>query len=134
LIYLDSNVFIYAALNSEKLGEKARSLMARVQKGDIKAITCSLTFDELVWSVKKYRTIDHAVRVGEAFLSMPSLAIKAVDVDVLSLALDLIRKYSLHPRDSIHASSAITCQAFEIVSTDVHFDRVKELKRVHLQP
>ena len=46
MIYIDSNVFIYATLNTEELGEKARSLLQTIQQGEEKAETSALTFDE----------------------------------------------------------------------------------------
>jgi predicted nucleic acid-binding protein len=48
------------------------------------------------------------------------------------LALQLIRECHLAPRDAIHAATAIVEKADFIVSTDTHFDRVKELKRKKL--
>ena len=34
MIYLDSNVFLYAAVNTQEPGEKARSLLQKIQQGD----------------------------------------------------------------------------------------------------
>lgn len=69
--YLDSNVFIYAALNQEDIGDRARSLLKEVQEGKQPASTSALTFDELVWAVKKHRDLEEAVIAGEAFLGLP---------------------------------------------------------------
>lgn len=129
MLYLDSNVFIYAALNTEDIGDRARALLRRVEQGEEKASSSALTFDEVVWAVKKYRTLDDAVIAGEAFLNFRGLRLVSVDGDLLALALDLIRRYGLDPRDSIHAASAISGKAEVIVSTDEHFDKVKGLQR-----
>ncbi|MBI2938647.1 MAG: hypothetical protein HYY22_10640 [Thaumarchaeota archaeon] len=43
--YLDSNVFIYADLNQEDIGDRARSLLREVQDGKQPASTSALTFD-----------------------------------------------------------------------------------------
>jgi hypothetical protein len=129
VLYLDSNVFIYAALNTEDIGDRARALLRRVEQGEEKASSSALTFDEVVWAVKKYRTLDDAVMAGEAFLNFRGLRLVSVDGDLLAVALDLIRRYGLDPRDSIHAASTISGKAEAIVSTDEHFDKVKELQR-----
>ena len=63
---------------------------------------------------------------------MPRLNLVSVDEKVLRASLDIMSKYALDPRDSIHAASAILCKADAIVSTDPHFDRVKELPRKQL--
>jgi predicted nucleic acid-binding protein len=54
VLYLDANIFIYAAVNSKELGEKSRSLLQRIQQGEEKAETSVLTFDEVFWVVKKH--------------------------------------------------------------------------------
>lgn len=128
-LYLDANVFIYAALNLEAIGDRARSLLREIQQGKLPAASSALTFDELVWAVKRYRSLEDAATAGEAFLNMPGLKLVDVNGDLLSLALELIRGYQLDPRDSIHAASAVSENAETIVSTDEHFDKIKELRR-----
>jgi len=129
MLYLDANVFVYATLNQEDIGERARLILKEVQEGKISAATSALTFDELVWAVRKYRNLEDAVSAGQAFLNMPSLELLDVKRDVLSLALGLMTRYRLEPRDSIHLASALLENARVIVSTDKHFDKVKEVKR-----
>ncbi len=129
VLYLDSNVFIYANLDHGENGERARSLLEQVQRGRLAAATSGLTFDELIWAVKKHRSVDDAVNAGEAFLRMPGLRILSVDGALLISALELIRKYRLDPRDSIHAASALQENAEVIVSTDAHFEMVRGLRR-----
>ena len=129
MFYLDANVFVYAALNREDIGDRARSLLREVQQGKLAASSSALTFDELVWAVKRHRSLKDAITAGEAFLNMPSLQLVGVNGDLLSAALELIRRYQLDPRDSIHAASALLENAEIIVSTDEHFDKVKEARR-----
>ena len=129
MLYLDSNVFIYAALSVDEIGEKARALLRKVQRGEEQASSSMLTFDELVWAVKKYRSMSEAIAAGEAFLNMPRLTIISVDEAVIRSALDIMRRYELDPRDSIHAASALLSKAETIISMDPHFDKIKELPR-----
>ena len=53
MLYLDANVFIYAAINTQEIGEKARTLLQKIQQGDQQGATSALTFDEVFWSIKK---------------------------------------------------------------------------------
>ena len=55
MIYLDANVFLNAILTREKEGEKARTIIKKLQKGELTAATSALTFDEVFWIVKKHR-------------------------------------------------------------------------------
>jgi predicted nucleic acid-binding protein len=129
MLYLDSNVFIYAALNLDETGERARNVLRKVQQGQEKAFSSVLTFDEIILAVKKYRSVEDAIHAGEAFLNFPNMKIAKVDEELLTLALKLIRKYRLDPRDSIHAATAIIGKAEAIISTDPHFDKIKETQR-----
>jgi predicted nucleic acid-binding protein len=127
VLYLDANIFIYAAVNSKELGEKSRSLLQRIQQGEKKAKTSVLTFDEVFWAVKKH-SLDLAFEACEAMLNFPNLEIVSADREVASVALRIIREYHLAPRDAIHAATALIGKAEAFVSTDPHFDKIKELK------
>ncbi len=128
MLYLDSNVFIFAAVNVEEEGEKAVALLARIQQGELQAITSALTFDEVFWEVKKYRGLEKAMETAEAMLNFPNLEIVSADKEVVLSALQIIREYHLAPRDAIHAATAIAEKA-EFVSKDADFDKVTSLKR-----
>ena len=129
MLYLDANVFIFAALNTEEYGAKAVSLLREIQSGKEQAITSALTFDEIFWAIKKNRGIEKAIESGEAFLNFPNLELILADREVISSALQIIREYHLAPRDAIHAATAIAEKANCIVSADADFDKVKRLKR-----
>lgn len=128
MIYIDSNVFVYAILNTEEIGEKARSLLQRIQQGEEKAETSALTFDEVFWAIKKI-DFEAALEAAQALLNFPNLEIVSVDRDLSLSALQLIKEYHLDPRDAIHAATAIAGKAEVVVSTDPHFDKLRELKR-----
>ncbi len=127
VLYLDANVFIYAIINTEELGEKARSLLGKIQQGEEKAETSALTFDEVFWAIKKHN-LELAFTAAEAMLNFSNLEIVSADKEVVRSALEIIKEYHLAPRDAIHAATAIAEKVDFIVSTDYHFDRVKELK------
>ncbi len=129
MLYVDSNVFIYAVINAEALGEKARGLLRKIQLGEEKALTSALTFDEVFWAVKKYGREAAAVEACQALLNFPNLEIEPVDRELVLLALRLIGEHHLAPRDAIHAATAVTGKADAIVSTDAHFDKMKQPKR-----
>ena len=129
MLYLDSNVFVYSALNRGQIGNKARSLIREIQGGKMLAASSALTFDELVWAVKKYRSLDDAIIAGEAFLGLQGLKLVDVTEEILSSALTLMRKYRINPRDSIHGASALRVDAESIVTADKDFDRVEEIQR-----
>ena len=131
MIYLDSNVFIFATVNTKEPGEKARLLLQRIQQGEEKAETSALTFDEVFWAVKKL-DFEAAIEACQALLNFPNLEIVSADREIAVSALQIIKQYHLSPRDAIHAATAIAGKAEAVVSTDAHFDRIKELRRKSL--
>jgi len=131
MIYLDSNVFIYATVNTAEVGEKARSLLQRIQQGEERAETSALTFDEVFWVVKKLN-FESAFEACQALLNFPNLEIVSVNKKLAMSALQIIKKYRLAPRDAIHAATAMATKAEIVVSTDIHFDKIKGLKRSSL--
>jgi predicted nucleic acid-binding protein len=128
MLYLDANVFIYAAINTEEIGEKARALLQKIQQGDQQAATSVLTFDEVFWSIKK-RKPELASETSYALLNFPNIAIIPADRKLALSALKIINEYNLAPRDALHTATAIAVKADCIVSTDPHFDKIKELTR-----
>ncbi|MDI6883714.1 MAG: type II toxin-antitoxin system VapC family toxin [Hadesarchaea archaeon] len=131
--YVDSNVFIYAAVYDEKgRGGAAKKILSRMAKGEIGACTSSLTWDELVWVVRRIEGWDAAYEEGAKFLQLPNLKILSVD-GVVDLAQKLIENYDIGPRDAIHAACALKNGVREIISDDRGLDRIKEVKRIPLE-
>ena len=129
MLYLDASVFIYAALNRQAIGRRARTLIERVSNGREEAASCALSIDEVVWVVGKHRSREDAVSAGRAFLTVPNLKLLPVNQDTLFSALTLMRRYDLDPRDAIHASTALINRCTAIVSADTHFDTIVEIPR-----
>jgi len=129
LLYLDSGVFIYAALSREQVGNRARQLLRKVKEGKEEAASCALTFDEVAWAVQKHRSREDSVAAGQAFLTLPNLTIFSLGRDVLFASLSLMKAHRFDPRDAIHASAAMLNGCSAIVSADTHFDRLKEIPR-----
>src|SRR4030067_25571 len=98
VLYLDANIFLYATINTEELGEKSRSLLQKIQRGEEEAETSALTVDEVFWVIKKH---NHrlALEACEAMLNFPNLEIVSADREVASSALQIVREYNLAPRD-----------------------------------
>jgi len=132
MIYLDANIFLYAILNKEEKGEKARNLIKKIQKGEIIAGTSVLSFDEVFWGVKKHRDFDKALKATKVFLEIPNLMFFDVNDEIIWTAYNFAEKYRLDPRDSIHLACALNHGIFTIFSEDDDFDRVKEIKRKDL--
>ncbi|MBE8538724.1 PIN domain-containing protein [Geoglobus acetivorans] len=128
--YLDSNIFIYAALYSGETAEKSKEWLIRASDGEFNAYTSSLTWDEVVYVVRKAAGMEESIKVGKILIKMPFLEFVDVNYDTCEDALRLVERYKLLPRDAIHAALALKHCDGAIISNDTDFDTVKELKRV----
>ena len=129
MLYLDSNIFIIAILETKTgKGARARALLKKISSGAQKACTSYLTWDEIIWSVQKLRGRQSALEASKAFLQMPNLRLLDVDGMIIRRAAVLMETHGINPRDAIHASSAISVGA-DMLSEDSDFDKLKGLKR-----
>ena len=133
MIYLDANVFLYALLYDPSAipeAEQSRKILARVCEGNLSAATGALSWDEIVYIVRKLSGQKAAIEAGERFLVFPNLRILDIDLSTLRKAQELAAQYSMKPRDAIHAGCAIRSGIHDFLTDDRDFDRVQELRRV----
>lgn len=132
MIYLDANIFIYAATNNGKEGDLCRDVLRKIAFKKIIGQTSFLTWDEIVYSIRKIKDRQIAAKEGENFLKFPNLILLKIDEKIMGKAQELINMYNLKPRDAIHAASVILNGINNILSDDSDFDKVKEIKRIPL--
>ncbi len=127
--YFDAGVFLYALLNRSEKGEYAIGLLDELVRGKIAACTASLTYDEVVWKTRLERGIEASREAGKTFLTLRNIEIISVDNLILNRTQELIERYSIKPRDAIHAATSIQQKADYLYSEDTDFDKIKEIKR-----
>lgn len=124
MIYLDANVFVYAATDDGAKGKAAARLLGSSLRAG--ACTASLTIDEVLWAIAKKMGRDEAAGKVRQLLAL-SLEVVAVEKRDVEAALTHFEA-GLDPRDSIHAAVALRMRCSEIASTDEAFAKVKGLK------
>ena len=132
MIYLDSNIFIYPNLGTDKKSEKCIEVLNKLMNSEIDAGTSVLTWDEVQYVLRKKLGVDKSKEISEIMLQNPRLVWLKATKDIIDKAQDLIERYNLKPRDAIHAATAITNEIKEIISDDSDFDKVQELRRINL--
>ena len=133
--YIDANIFIYPVMYAEEQEPKvkqAKKILLQIENGELSAYTSTLTWDEVVWIIRKAMGRDVALSQGQKLLGFLNLQWIVADENILSQAQALMSKYNLHPRDSIHVASAIYRKINSIISDDLDIDQVKEIKRISL--
>jgi len=75
---------------------------------------------------------EESITQGQRLLGFINLHFITVDENILCRAQALMSNHNLKPWDSIHVSSAIDRKLKTIISDDVDFDKIKEVKRILL--
>ncbi|HLC74581.1 MAG TPA: type II toxin-antitoxin system VapC family toxin [Candidatus Nanoarchaeia archaeon] len=129
MIYIDANIFVSAITGDHQ----TKSLITQVITGKLKASTSLLSWDEFIWALRKYLNKDQIILESKNFLLFPNLIFLDISPNIIGRAHELMETYGIHPRDAIHAASALCNGITEISSEDTHFDKIKELKRISLK-
>lgn len=129
MIYVDTNVWIYAAIAHPRYGRRCKEILERIEEGKLEAIISVQVLSEVAGVLyQQYRVKDPTEHVV-AVLSYP---MKIVDVtpDIVLRAVEYSRDYGILPYDGIHVASAVSSLATEILSADKELDKVDIIKRL----
>jgi len=129
-LYVDSNIFIFAAADKGKPGQDCREIIRLINERKITCASSFLVVDEVMWILKKNVGKDLAVKIVKAMLSMPIKWI-AIDKSVIIRMVDAYEKTQLDPRDAIHVSSMKEVGLSVIVSEDDDFDKEDGIERMN---
>ncbi len=132
-LYLDSNLFIYAALNHETFGVSARLILERVKNGDINAVSSILSLDEVQWSIQKAIGKEEAHKAVSLFIVFPNITWVDVTKSIFADALNFYKGGLLRSRDSLHLATMKFSNVSRIVSNDSDFDKIKNIKRIKIE-
>jgi predicted nucleic acid-binding protein len=133
--YVDANVFLYPALyptETQLKAREAKEILLKIESGEIRAATSTLTWDEVVWVTTRLLGRNDGVAQGQKLLGFPNLGFISVDEGVIAQAQSLMDRCKISPRDSIHVASALGRKTKTILSDDEDFDQIKEIKRTPL--
>ncbi len=135
MIYLDTNVIVYAIENHPRYGASCKKILEDVQDGRLEAGCSVLVLVELINVLKKVNdflkkhrkpTLNLADNV-EAVMSLP---LTWLDLDFLAIERASTYSYDVSGIDYVHISSMELGSITEIISADRELDRVKILARI----
>ena len=132
-LYVDSNIFLYPIIYKLEAIEEAREskdFLLKISEGSVEACTATITWDEIVWVIRRIFGLKSSIELGRKFLEFPNLKFLSVKRSVILRAQRLMEKYKIKPRDAIHAATALENNIETIVSYDRDFDKLEEIKRL----
>ena len=135
-MYADASLFLLPILHVDRLPHVAAAtrFLESLARGSRRVATATLTWDEVVYVVRRLLGLGDSIAKGQELVEFPNLTWLRVDLGVLRRASDLYRSVPMRPRDAIHAAAALEAGEREILSEDRVFDQVKGLVRIWPPP
>ena len=131
-VYIDSNIFVYAAINNEKEGEKAREILKKVKEGTWEGTSSLLTIDEVLWIIQKNVGKEMAHEIICTILIYPNMHFVDITKSLISEAIYIYKQKNLDPRDAIHLATMNFKNTSIIATNDADFDHIDGKKRIKL--
>ena len=129
-VYLDSNVFLYAAGTPHPLKEPCLAVLRRVEAGELDATTSTEALQEILHVFQRRSMAAQGASLVKTVLSLLPEVLPVDRYDV-SLAADLAPAHPTLPaRDPIHAAVMRHHGIREIISADKHFDALSGVRRL----
>jgi uncharacterized protein len=129
-LFLDSNVFLYAAGREHPLRDACRQLLERVAAGEVTAATSSEVLQEILHVLTRRGLRREAVELTRSILDLVP-EVLAVRRQELALACELMEeRHELNPRDAIHVATLRGYGLQTIVTADHHFDGIDDVRRL----
>lgn len=128
-VFLDTNVFIYAAGQEHALKAPCVSLLQRVASGELEATTSVEVVQELYHVYRRRGMLSAGLSLGREVVRLFPDILPITRTDLVRSALILERAPQVSPRDALHAATALNHQIGVIVSTDEDLDAILEIRR-----
>lgn len=129
-VFLDTNVFLYAAGQAHPEREPCRRVLEAVAEGEILATTSVEVVQEILYLLaRKDETARGVVLARNVLRLFPGLL--PVTLVEMVLACDLLEENpGLPARDAVHAATMRNHGLELLVSADAHFDAIAWIQRV----
>lgn len=125
IMYIDSNILIYAAEDKGELGENCRRI---IENGSLNAASSFLALDEALRVLQNEIGKEDALKSTKMLLSLP---VKWIEVKrgVIYQSLKIYEEDDLDPRDSIHIACMKKEKSTILLSEDDDFDGIDGIER-----
>ena len=128
-VFLDSNVFLYAAGADHPLRSPCLRALDEVEAGTVAVATSSEVVQEILHVLSRRNRRTEAVQLARWVLDLVA-EVLPVRRDELALASDLMERGSLNSRDAVHIATMRLNGLSEILTADRHFAAIEGVRRI----
>ena len=129
-VFLDTNVFLYAAGQAHPRREACVKVLRRVAEGTLEATANSEVIQEILYVLVRRGRGETGVTLARHVAALfPDLL--PVTGEDMRRACDLVERYpTLSVRDAVHAATMLGNGLQQVISVDEDFDQIREIRRV----
>ena len=129
-VFLDTNVFLYAAGQAHPRREACVKVLRRVAEGTLEATANSEVIQEILYVLVHRGRGETGVTLARHVAALfPDLL--PVTGEDMRRACDLVERYpTLSVRDAVHAATMLGNGLQQVISVDEDFDQIREIRRV----
>ncbi len=129
--FVDTNIPMYAAGKEHRYKRACQVIINALADGSIQGVTDTEVLQEILYRYHDINRKQDGWRVYDSFRTIMDQAVLPVTVEDMDRARKLCGKYpDMPPRDLIHVAVMLNNDIHTILSTDAHFDQLKEVSRV----
>ncbi|WRQ72894.1 MAG: type II toxin-antitoxin system VapC family toxin [Methanosarcinales archaeon Met12] len=129
---LDTMVFIYQFEAHPEYGEIVNDIFDKIEKGEIKAVTSTITVAEILTKPMKDGNEDAVRDYKYVLQNFPNLEIVPITFEIAEQAASLRAKYGLRVPDVIQIAVCLANDAQAFVTNDARLRKVNEVDIVLL--
>jgi predicted nucleic acid-binding protein len=131
-VFLDANVFMYAAGAPHRFKQPCILILADVENGELQAAINTEIIQEILYRYSSIGQAERGVQLCREILLLPLILLPVIEADI-RLAIDLFdlhRGTGLKARDAIHAATMQRASISRIITADQDFDLFGFLTRI----
>ncbi len=130
IYFIDANIVMYAVGREHEFKQSCIAILRNIGDEKITAVTDTEVFQEILYRYFMIGKGKDGLETVRDFLVIVSDILSVTKREV-ETTFELLKKYpDLPPRDHIHVAVMINNDIREIISTDKHFDQIREVSRV----
>lgn len=130
LLFIDTNIFIYAAGDSHPHKTPSLRILEQIASGRIKALTSAEVLQEILYRYSAIKDAERGFAVFDNCLKIVPVVLPLTKQDIVSSRQILQRYPLISARDAAHIAVMLGRGIKTICSYDKHFDLVKEIERI----
>lgn len=129
-VFVDTNIFLYAAGADHPLKGPCAELLRRAATGALDATTSAEVIQEIHHVFRRRGQLRDGIALGRQVAKLFPEMLPVTRADVLRSGEILFAHPQLSPRDALHAATALNSQITTILTVNTDFDQIRGLVRL----